>query len=75
MHPCKGLTLMVVPLVRAGTRAETRLIPREDYVGHDDVQRDAEGAVWMAAKTVRDDGEDLAVYAPCAWGNGEGVRS
>lgn len=68
MHPCKAFAGMAVPLVPEGTRAEARAVERGDFVGSEDVQRDAEGRVVMAVETWRDDGKDCTVYAPCARG-------
>lgn len=44
------------------------MIERDDYVGEDMVQVDADGRVWAGARATRDDGEDVVVYAPCATG-------
>lgn len=66
MHRCAGLGGMSVPFAPAGTASKVELNAREDYVGTDDVQRDADGRVWMSAVTTTDEGESLAVYAPCA---------
>jgi hypothetical protein len=57
---------LVVPLVPAGTRAESRPIERGDWIGKELVQTDANGRPVMAVQTVRDEGEDVAVYAPAA---------
>ncbi len=70
LHRCGGLAGMTIPYVEAGKRADVQLVQREDYVGGDMVQVDADGRVWAAARVTRDDGEDVAVYAPCATGNG-----
>ncbi len=70
MHRCRGFSGMTVPFVEAGRRADVQLVPREDYVAGDMVQVDAEGRVWAAARVTRDDGEDVAVYAPCATASG-----
>lgn len=69
MHNCAGLALMSVPLVPAGEHADVRLVEREDYVGSDDVQLDANGRPWMRAEVERPDGRtDVWVYAPTAHG-------
>jgi len=65
-HPCRGLAGVVAPLVLEGVRCRVTAELREDYVGDEDVQRDADGRPVMAVRTVRDDGEDLAVLAPTA---------
>lgn len=66
MHPCRGLTGLMVPLVREGVRADLRPVEREDYVGKEMVQTDGEGRPVMAVKTVRDDGEDCTVFPATA---------
>ena len=44
---------------------------REDYVGTDDVTYDDDGKPIMAVETVRDEGNDVAVFAPCARAGGK----
>jgi hypothetical protein len=51
-------------MVRAGTKCEVRLIEREDYIGTETADRH------MAVVTERDDGRDVAVFAPLATGQG-----
>jgi len=70
-HQCKGLALLTVPMVKLGTRAESRPVERGDYIGSELVQTNAEGRPVMAVETVRDDGQDVAVYAPVATAGGE----
>jgi hypothetical protein len=41
-------------------------VEREDYVGKEVVTTDGEGRPVMAVETTRDDGNDVAVFAPCA---------
>jgi hypothetical protein len=53
-------------MVPAGTKCKVTQRDREDYVGGELVQTDGEGKPLMAVVTTRDDGEDCAVYAPCA---------
>jgi len=67
-HTCPGLKGLTAPMVATGTRCEVRAVEREDYVGTEKVQTDAEGRPWMAVVTRRDDGEDRAVFAPTATG-------
>ena len=67
MHTCRGG--MTVPMVPAGIRCKVELRPREDYVAGEVVQTDADGRPWMSAVVTRDDGQDVAVYAPCATAN------
>jgi hypothetical protein len=68
MHPCAGLGGITVPMVPAGTRAEHRLVEREDYVGAERV-RLLDGRPLMNVTTVRDEGQDCTVYAPTAVGH------
>lgn len=68
-HTCPGLRGMLAPMVLAGTRCKVVAELREDYVGREDVRLDGEGRAVMAVRTVRDDGEDLVVYAPTAYLN------
>lgn len=65
-HACRGLRGLTAPMVPAGTRCKVEAVEREDYVGHELVQTDADGRPVMAVVTTRDDGTDVAVYAPCA---------
>jgi hypothetical protein len=65
-HTCRGLKGLTAPMVEAGTRAEVIAVERDDYVGTERVQTDAEGRPVMAVVTKRDDGEDRAVLAPVA---------
>lgn len=50
-------------MVALGTRAEARIIEREDYVGHDIVTFVGKIPV-MAVEVMRNDGNDVAVFAP-----------
>lgn len=65
-HDCRGLKGLHAPLVPAGTRAKVEAKVREDYVGGETVTHDGDGTPIMAIETTRDDGNDLAVLAPCA---------
>lgn len=65
-HNCARLGGLSVPFLPVGTAGEHRALPREDYVRGDQVSTDADGRVVMAVTTVRDEGEDRTVYAPCA---------
>jgi hypothetical protein len=73
MHACPAAGGMSVPMVPAGTRGRLQINMREDYVGREDVQRDADGRVVMSVNVIRDDGMDCAVYAPTATSRGEAV--
>jgi hypothetical protein len=67
MHNCPGLALMSIPMIPAGSRADVRLVERDDYVAGEDVRTDAEGRPWMRAEVERESGQvDVWVYAPTA---------
>lgn len=68
MHTCPKLRGLTAPLLRAGVRAKVEARDREDYVGRDRVQTDANGRPVMSVVTIRDDGQDTRVFAPIATG-------
>lgn len=70
MHTCTGLKNLSAPMVPAGTRCKVEAKEREDYVGKEDVTYDEDNRPIMAVETTRDDGNDVAVFAPCAYGGG-----
>lgn len=72
MHTCRGLRGLLAPLLEVGTAAKVHVVEREDYIGSEDVQLDPNGRPVMAVETVRDEGNDLAVFAPTA---GASVRT
>lgn len=65
-HNCPGLAGLSAPMVPAGTRCKVEAVEREDYVGGEDVQYDDNGRPVMSVVTTRDDGNDVAVFAPTA---------
>ncbi len=65
-HRCRGMNLLVVPMLPVGTAAKHEAVEREDYEGGEDVQRDAEGRPVMATITTTDESQSATVYAPCA---------
>ena len=65
-HPCRGSKGLTMPMVPAGVRHKVQIVERQDYVAGELVQTDGEGRPVMAVITTRDDGQDCAVYAPCA---------
>lgn len=67
-HNCPGLAGLSAPMVPAGTKAKVEAVEREDYIGAEDVQYDGNGRPIMSVVTTRDDGNDVAVYAPTAHG-------
>lgn len=68
-HSCRGLRGVTAPMVSAGTRCKVEAIVREDYVGSEDVRYDGEGRPIMSVVTTRDNGTDVAVFAPTATAN------
>jgi hypothetical protein len=64
MHTCPGLHGLTAPMVPAGTKAKVEAHEREDYIGGDHPRTDDRGRPIMSVTTVRDDGEDCAVFAP-----------
>lgn len=71
LHRCRNGLAM--PFVPEGQRRKVVTHVREDYVGGDDVQLDADGRPVMNTTVERDDGYDTAVYAPCATATGEDI--
>ena len=67
MHPCRGLSGLIAPMVLKGVRAGIRVHEREDYIGNDLAQLH-EGRPIMSVVAERDDGEDTVVFAPVARG-------
>lgn len=63
-HHCPRHHGLPTPMVPDGLRAKVEVVWREDYVGREIVTLDERGRAPMAMRTVRDDGEDLAVFAP-----------
>jgi hypothetical protein len=70
-HPCAKRAGFSLPMVPYGVAAKVEVREREDYIGTEHVQLDADGRPVMSAITTRDDGTDVAVYAPLATGTGE----
>lgn len=68
-HACRGLLGMTAPLIPVGTRCKVEAVVREDYVNGEDVRYDGEGRPIMAVVTTRDEGNDVAVFAPTATAN------
>lgn len=68
-HHCAGMAGLWAPMVAAGTRAEHRMVEREDYIGAERVQLH-EGRPVMSLVTMRDEGQDCTIFAPTATGSG-----
>lgn len=65
-HPCRGLRGgLTAPMVPAGTRCKVEALEREDYIGSEQVQLH-DGRPVMNVTTTRNDGVDVAVFAPTA---------
>jgi hypothetical protein len=65
-HPCAGLRGLTAPFVPAGTRCKVEAVERGDYVNGDLVTVDGAGRPVMSVQVTRDEGTDVAVFAPCA---------
>ncbi len=70
MHTCRGLKGLTAPMVPAGTRCKVEAKEREDYIGNEVVTLDGDNRPIMRVETTRDDGNDVAVFAPLARSNG-----
>jgi hypothetical protein len=70
-HACRGLKGLTAPMVPAGTRCKVEAVEREDYVGNQILTYDGENRPIMRVETTREDGNDVAVFAPLARLNGE----
>jgi hypothetical protein len=68
-HACRGLKGLTAPMVPAGTACKVEAVERGDYVGDEIVTVDGDGRPVMAVVTTRDNGNDVAVFAPCARGD------
>lgn len=69
-HACRGLKGLTAPMVPAGTRCKVEAVEREDYIGDEIVTYDGENRPIMRVETTRDEGNDVAVFAPLARSNG-----
>lgn len=65
LHRCAGLNGFQAPMVPLGQKCKVEAVEREDYVGREDVEYDEAGRPIMAVETTREDGNDVAVFAPC----------
>jgi len=71
-HRCPRMRGLEVPMVPAGTKAKLEVREWEDYVGKEKVQLDPErGRPVRSVITTRDNGQDVAIYAPTATIEGE----
>jgi hypothetical protein len=65
-HTCAGLHMLTAPLVRTGTACKVEAEERADYLAGEVQAMGEDGRPYMAVRTTRDDGEDLAVNAGLA---------
>lgn len=66
-HACTGLGGLTAPMVEEGTRVKVTARERDDYIGTEDVQYDANGRPVAQVITERPDGSsDVIVLAPTA---------
>lgn len=65
-HTCAGLHMLIAPLVREGIKCKVTAEEREEYLGTEIQRTGDDGKPYMAVRTTRDDGEDLAVNAGLA---------
>lgn len=70
-HSCPALGGLTAPMLPRGLNADVRVHEREDYVGTEDVPL-VDGRPISAVEVVRDDGNDVTVYAPTAYASGQG---
>lgn len=68
-HTCRGLHSLTAPLIRVGERVEVVAEEREDYLGKEVQRHGDDGKPYMAVRTKRNEGEDLAVNAGLARGS------
>lgn len=65
-HTCAGLHMLTAPLIRAGMDCKVTAEVRGDYLNGEIQRTGDDGRPYMAVRTTRDDGEDLAVNAGLA---------
>lgn len=70
-HPCPKIPGLMSPMLIKGQSGKIVARVREDYVGKELVQCDANGRPIMSVVVTRDEGEDVAVYPGTAQMNTE----
>lgn len=65
-HVCGSLHGLTAPLIRQGVRCKVEAEERGDYLGREVQATGDDGRPYMAVRTTRDDGDDLAVNAGLA---------
>jgi hypothetical protein len=71
MHICPKMSFLLAPMLPAGTKGKLERHEPEDYVGRQLVRVDGNGRPAMNITTVRDDGQDVVVFAPTATATGD----
>lgn len=71
-HTCPKTRMLSIAMLPKGTAGKIVVHEREEYVGSEIVQYDPErGRPIVSAETIRDNGNDLIVFAPMATGTAE----
>jgi hypothetical protein len=65
-HTCAGLHMLTAPLIREGTVCKVEAEERADYLNGEVQATGDDGKPYMAVRTTRDDGDDVAVNAGLA---------
>lgn len=65
-HTCAGLHMLTAPLIREGTVCKVEAEEREDYLNGEIQATGDDGKPYMAVRTTRSDGDDLAVNSGLA---------
>lgn len=65
-HTCPAMKGLTAPLYQVGVKVKVTRRDREDYVGKELVQKDADGRPVMSIVSEREDGTDCIVFAPTA---------
>lgn len=69
-HHCSSMAGLTMPMLREDEQAKVTVNAREDYIGKEDVQL-VDGVPVMNVTVTRDNGQDVAVYAPTARGGSD----
>ena len=74
-HTCPKLAMLTAPMLPEGTKAKVVAHEREDYEGADSghLTLNADGRPIMNVETVRENGNDLIVFAATATGSAEAI--
>ena len=72
MHICPRLHGLTAPMLEVGVKAQVTAKLREDYEGEDagNLRLADDGRPYMSIVTLRDHGQDTAVFAPLATAKG-----